>query len=166
MLFQQYLFNFKLKCQNINKVDINDCFLYNQKNDIFTGENAMYCNHCKIQYKASYCTQLYSVPEILIIVLNRGKGIEFNVKLEFYEYLNLGQFVEYKSLGCNYQLIGVVTHLGESGASGHFIAYCRSPIDNNWYKYNDDIVTKVKQFKEEIIDYAMPYILFFQKINK
>ena len=165
MLFQQYLFNFKLKCQNINKVDINDCFLFNQKMEHFTGQNAMYCNNCKLQCPASYCTQLYTVPKILIIVLNRGKGIEFNVKLDFYEYLNLEQFVEIKKTGINYQLIGVVTHMGESGASGHFIAYCKSPIDGQWYKYNDDIVTKVNKFKEEIIDYAMPYILFFQIMN-
>ena len=64
-----------------------------------------------------------------------------------------------------FKLIGVVTHLGESDASGHFIAYSKSPIDDKWYKYNDDLVTKVINFKEEIIDYAMPYILFFQKSN-
>ncbi len=70
-----------------------------------------------------------------------------------------------KQSGCIYKLIGVVTHLGESGASGHFIAYCRSPIDNQWYRYNDDIVTKVNNFQREIIEYAMPYILFFQKVQ-
>ena len=26
---------------------------------------------------------------------------------------------------------------------GHFIAYCRDPLSNLWYKYNDDIVTDV-----------------------
>ena len=55
--------------------------------------------------------------------------------------------------------------MGESGASGHFIAYCRNPIDYNWYRYNDDIVSKVNNFQKEIIDYAMPYILFFQKVK-
>ena len=32
-------------------------------------------------------------------------------------------------------------------------------------KYNDDIVTSVINFKEEIIDYAMPDILFYQKLE-
>ena len=163
MLFQQYLFTFQLNCQNINKVDINDCFLYNQKIDLFKGENSMYCNNCKKTCPSSYCTQIFIAPKILIIVLNRGKGIEFKVKLDFTEYLNLENFIEIKKSGFNYRLIGVVTHMGESGASGHFIAYCRSPIDNQWYKYNDDIVTIVKNFKGEIIDYAMPYILFYEK---
>ena len=163
MLFQQNLFNFRIQMQNNNLVDINDCFLYNQKIENFTGENSMYCNKCNKQCNASYQTKLYTTPEILIIVLNRGKGIEFNVKLEFWEDLNLYNFIEVKQFGFNYKLIGVVTHMGESGGSGHFIAYCRSPIDENWYKYNDDLVTKVYDVNKEIINYAMPYILFFKK---
>ena len=163
MLFQQYLFTFQLNCQNINKVDINDCFLYNQKIDLFKGENSMYCNNCKKTCPSSYCTQIFIAPKILIIVLNRGKGIEFKVKLDFTEYLNLENFIEIKKSGFNYRLIGVITHMGESGVRGHFIAHCRSPIDNQWYKYNDDIVSKVVNFNDEIIKNSLPYILFYQK---
>ena len=74
-------------------------------------------------------------------------------------------YVKMKNTGYQYKLIGVVTHMGESGASGHFIAYCKSPISTEWYKYNDDFVTPVGDFKSEIIDYAMPYILFYQKVD-
>ena len=163
MLYQQNLFNYQLNLQNINSVDLDDCFDYNQKNEYFTGENAMYCINCKTQLPGSYRTTLYTSPEILILVLNRGKGIEFKVKLEFIENLNLMNYVELKNTGYMYTLIGVVTHMGESGASGHFIAYCRSPRNNIWYRYNDDLVSKVNNVKQEIIDYAMPYILFYQK---
>ena len=62
-------------------------------------------------------------------------------------------------------MIGVVTHLGESDASGHFIAYCKSPIDRCWYQYNDELVFEVKDFSKEIRDYVEPEILFYQKIN-
>ena len=164
--YQQNLnFNSQLNVQNINSVNLDDCFLYNQKNDFFTGQNAMYCNFCNNQLNATYQTFLYTTPEILIIILNRGKEIEFRIKLEFNEYLNLYNYVERKEFGYYYQLIGVVTHMGESGASGHFIAFSKSPIDQQWYKYNDDLVSKVTNFQREIIDYAMPYILFYQKIN-
>ena len=105
------------------------------------------------------------MPQILIIVLNRGKGIEFEVKLEFPEELDLNQFVEDKNTSYNYDLIGVVTHLGESGMSGHFIAYCKSPINQCWYQYNDQLVSKVDNFEKEIKDYDMPNILFYQKKN-
>ena len=162
ILYQQNFMAFQYNLQNMNSVTINDCFQYNEKMEFFTGENAMYCNKCQIQCPASYCTKLFTAPSILIIILNRGKGIEFNVKLEFYEDLFLDYFVENKDSGTKYKLIGVVTHLGESGASGHFIAYCRSPINYQWYRYNDDIVSKVVNVNEEIMNYGMPYILFFQ----
>ena len=110
-------------------------------------------------------TYLVTGPEILIIILNRGKGIEFNIKINFEEYLDLSNYIEYKNTGCNYKLIGVITHIGESSMSGHFIAYCRDPIKEDWYKYNDAIVNKVENFQNEVINFAMPYLLFYQKIN-
>ena len=163
--FQQMLSNFIISIQNQNYVNIYDCFNFNQKIEYFNGANAMYCNRCQAQHTASYFTKLYTGPEILIIILNRGVGIQFKIKLEFSQELNLTRYIEAQNTGCLYNLIGVVTHMGESGASGHFIAYCKSPIDTNWYRYNDDIVSQVYDFKKEIIDYAMPYILFFKKVK-
>ena len=62
------------------------CFNYNQKTDFFTGENSMYCNKCQKQNPASYTVKLYTGPQILIIILNRGVGIQYKVKLEFSIY--------------------------------------------------------------------------------
>ena len=73
--------------QNINSVTIYECFDYNEKFEFFIGENSMYCNKCQQQLPAYYQTILYTAPEILIIVLNRGKGIEFRVKLENFKNL-------------------------------------------------------------------------------
>ena len=162
-IFQQNLYKIQL-LQN-NQVNILDCFEYNQKIENFTGENAMYCNTCQMQKDSNYATYLYSTPLILILVLNRGHGTQFRVKMEFYAELNLTNFFEARSNNENiiYDLIGVVTHMGESGASGHFIATCKSPIDGLWYQYNDDLVYKVNNFNNEILNYAMPYILFYQR---
>ena len=162
-LFQQNLTKIKL-LQN-NYVNIFDCFEYYQKIENFSGENSMYCNICRMQWPSNYATFLYSAPNILILVLNRGKGIQFNVKLEFYTELNLTYFVEARQNNemIIYDLIGVVTHMGESGASGHFIANCKSPIDGLWYQYNDDLVSRIQDFNSQILNYAMPYILFYQK---
>ena len=161
-LFQQNL----QKMQNINSVALEDCFNYNEKIETFKGENAMYCNICNDQLTSFYQTKLFTGRETLIIVLNRGKGIEFKVKLEFDLFIDITNYIELKvNKGWKYELIGVLTHLGESGASGHFIAYCKSPIGGGWYQYNDELVFEVKDFAKEIRDYAMPYILFYQKIN-
>ena len=160
----------KLTNLNNNIVNIFDCFEYNQKTDRFTGNNAMFCNYCGQITESNYCTTLLTLPKVLIILLNRGKGIEFKIKLEFTEILNLNQYAGLQASTDNqntnmYKLIGVITHLGNSGEDGHFIAHCLSPIDNEWYTYNDAIVTKKTDFKKEIIDFGMPYLLFYHRID-
>ena len=144
-------------------VNIYDCFDYDRKVNFMYGENAMYCNSCKQNANCQMCTTLTTGPEILILLLNRGHGIEFNVKIIFPEELNLFNYIEYKNTGVKYKLIGVITHIGESGMGGHFIAYCKDPISQSWYKYNDAIVSEVQDFQNEVINFAMPYLLFYQK---
>ena len=153
----------KIKLLSQNTVDIYDCFEYSQNPEEFTGQNAMYCDNCKNQFPATFTTTLYNAPEVLIIVLNRGQGNQFKTKLKFDFQLNLMDCLEDKNSGCFYELIGLVTHMGESGGSGHFIATCKSPIDKNWYQYNDDLVFPVTNFNQQMLDYATPYILFYKK---
>jgi ubiquitin C-terminal hydrolase len=156
----------KLERLNNNIVNIFECFEYYQKTDIMSKDNAIFCNYCQVMSDAKYCTTLVTSPKILIILLNRGKGIEFNIKLEFYESLNLNSFIYMDNTNNNYKLIGVITHLGNSGEDGHFIAHCLSPINKKWYTYNDSIVYETKDFKKNIIDFGMPYLLFYQKEDK
>ena len=148
-----------------NIVDIFDCFNYDAKQNVMSGQNAMYCNYCRITCDSYMRTYLVTGPEILILLLNRGKGIQFDVKLNFAEYLDLSNYIEYKNTGYYYKLIGVITHIGESGMGGHFIAYCRDPLTEKWHKYNDAIVSEVLDFHNEVINFAMPYLLFYQKIK-
>jgi ubiquitin C-terminal hydrolase len=153
----------KLPLLQNNLLTIEDCFDYNQKIENFVGENAMYCDICKMQLPSTFQTKLYNAPEVLILILNRGQGIQFKIKLEFYFQINLFKYLENNNSGYIYDLIGVVTHMGNDGSSGHFIASCRSPVNNNWYQYNDDFVTPITDFNKQVLNYAMPYILFYKK---
>ena len=148
---------------NNNEVNIYDCFDYDRKYNIMAGENAMYCNYCKQTCNCTMCTNLATGPEILIIILNRGEGIQFNVKINFSTDLNLANYIELQNTGYQYELFGVITHIGESGMGGHFIAYCKEYWNNQWLKFNDALVSPVNNFKTEVIDFAMPYLLFYQK---
>ena len=163
--FNNFNNNFNININN-NEINIYDCFSYEQRITHMTGDNAMYCNYCRNTCSSSMCTLLAFGPEIIIIILNRGKGIQYKVKINFFEELNLYNYIEYKDNGVIYNLIGVITHLGGSDMSGHFIAYCKNPIDNIWYQYNDSVINQVNNFKAEVIDYAMPYLLFYQKVGK
>ena len=155
----------KIKLLENNILAIDDCFGYNQKIENFVGENAMYCDICKMQLPSTFQTKLYNAPEVLILILNRGKGIQFKIKLEFYLQINVGNYIENQNSGRIYDLIGVVTHMGDSSESGHFIASCRNPMNNCWYQYNDDLVFPVTDFNKQVLNYAMPYILFYKKCH-
>ena len=170
--FQTYFFlifpleeirKFKLNNFNMNPINIYDCFDYERRINYMNGANAMYCDYCKQTCNSSMCSVLSNGPQILIVILNRGKGIEFKIKLNFFEDLNLMKYMQMPQTGCYYKLIGVISHLGECGMGGHFIAFCKNPIHGTWNKYNDSIVSPVTDFKTEVIDFAMPYLLFYQK---
>ena len=148
---------------NNNIVDIYDCFKYDEKINTMDGENSIYCVYCKQTCSCNLQTKLVTGPEILIIILNRGKGNQFKVKINFGLNLNLNDFIELRNTGCKYELFGVITHIGENGMGGHFIAYCKEFWNNQWLQFNDSQVGKVNNFQREVIDFGMPYLLFYQK---
>ena len=156
---------------NKNEVNIEDCFEYSIKENIMSGDNSMYCQQCRSNQTFKMATKIVTFPEVLIIILNRGMGLEFDVKINFDKMINLGKYIEKEKKDVNkeneviqYDIIGVISHIGENSDAGHFIAYCRDPIKReNWHKYNDCFVTKVNDFQKEVVDFGMPYVLFYQK---
>ena len=148
-----------------NAVTLDDCFYFNQKTDLFTGDNRNYCNVCRQLYDSHYTSKIYSCPNVLVLILNRGKNNIYDVKLNFEETIDITKFVSVKQGKVIYELAGVITHYGESGPNAHFLAFCRSPINNLWYRYNDATVTEVKDVKKDIIDFGNPYILFYKKVD-
>ncbi len=131
-----------------NPVTISQCFMHYENQILFNGENKIYCNNCNKMCDAINTTKLVSGPNILIIILNRGKGLEFDVKVNFELQLNITNFVINNARSINYELINIVTHLGESGMGGHFVSYCKSFVDGKWYLFNDSIVSLITDVKE------------------
>ena len=153
---------FKMRYENI--VDIYECFDYYQKPD-YMGGRSYYCNNCKQMVDNINANKLLYGPKILVINLNRGKGLEFDIKLNFPEYIDIINYVFYKEgMPSYYELVGIVTHFGPSGMSGHFIAFCKSFGNQQWYKYNDAIVNQ-SSF-DEAKNTGVPYILFYSYIKR
>ena len=87
----------------------------------------------------------------------------YNVKLDFSEKIDISQFVLKKSKPkMIYDLYAVITHLGKSGPDAHFVASCKSPVNQKWYRYNDTLVNPINDLQKEVIDFGNPYILFYQ----
>ena len=152
---------FKNRFENI--VTINECLEYYERPEYMSGQNQIFCNKCKQMANSVNSTSLIVGPKVLIINFNRGKGLQYDVNIDFDENIDINPFIYYKNAPCNYQLIGVVTHFGPSSMSGHFIAFCKSFVDNNWYKYNDSLVS-LSNF-EEAKSTGVPYILFYSLIE-
>ena len=156
--------NMLAQYQSINEVTIYDCFNYYQKINSITG----YCEKCRVDNaKINTMNRIFSPSSILMIILNRGKGIQYNIKINFEPLLNITNIV-INSGNQYYELQGVVKHFGESSSYGHFIAYCRSAVPtfhNNWYCYNDQTVVEVNNWKD-IVEKGDTYILFYELKEK
>ena len=153
---------YKMKTDNI--VDLYECFDYNQRPDLISGKS-FYCNNCRTMVDNVNTTKLLYCPKILVINFNRGKGLEFDVKINFPEYIDIINYVYYKDNSPTfYELVGIVTHFGPSSMGGHFIAFCKSFGNQQWYKYNDAIVDP-SSF-EEAKNTGVPYILFYSYIKR
>ena len=144
----------------LNIVDIYDCFKLKK-----TQEQKMYCDTCKDFAEMTYNSRITFTPEIMIIFLNRYEKINSQMKFNFYEDLNIEKYIDLKEYGCCYKLIGVIISLNGPDKNKHFIAFCRSPIDQKWYKYDDSNVSLVRNADEEIFKNNIPNILFYQKNN-
>ena len=140
------------------KVTIDNCFKFDNEEVVFDGDNKVFCKKCNQLNDALCKNKIFSSPHVLIIVLNRGKGNQFDCDVEFEENLNIEKYVEKEECPRNYKLIGVISHLGESSMSGHFIADCRY-FDGQWYCFNDSIVSgPSSRYSKK----GTPYILFYQ----
>ena len=138
--------------QNINEVSIYDCFNYYQKLNTIVG----YCEKCnRDDAQINSKNLIFSPPQILILIFNRGKGIQYNIKINFPDIFNLQKIT--------YELQGVVKHFGDNSSSGHFIAYSRTAVPafkKYWYCFNDHTVVPVNNWAD-ILNNGDTYILFY-----
>ena len=161
---------------NLGFVTLLDCFQHYICPEVMRGENQMYCNNCKKSSDFSMCNKIFKHPKVLIIILNRGKGLEFQVPFQYPISFFLNNYI---NINCNnsnyigneiieYELISVITHIGDNSMSGHFIACCKSPVNGKWYCYNDAIVSECKDpiniFGPNSTN-SIPYVLFYQIKN-
>ena len=107
--------------------------------------------------------EIYSANEIVIIHLKRfrnNRKIENLVEFPL-EGLNLKEYLPNKEDNI-YDLFAVANHIGGLHG-GHYFAYCKNFLDNEWYEFNDSNVEKIDK-KKVVSDNA--YVLFYSKRRK
>ena len=166
--------NYKIKRNgSVKNLDLNlyDAFNCEQEEEKLEGENMIYCNRCRKLSPGSHKQDIYGTPQVLIIILNRGRNNQdFNEEFRFDEFLdfNSTNIIVNQSSYKKYFLCGIITHLGESGSGGHFIAYCRNDCNSGFYCYNDHAVSQVSvidamatKISSRDIEKKTPYILLY-----
>ena len=139
--------------QNIN---LDQCFNYtfNERNKKSIME---YCNSCCLNANKSQYNLIYYPPNILTIILTNNEYNE-NCNFIFQDEINIKKYILNSRNDRIYYLISCLCRLSNNGK---YICYCINPKDSYWYSYSDEKINKV----EEIDEFAVPLILFYQSIN-
>ena len=120
------------------------------------------CDSCNNKTRNSQKTDFLTIGSQLIIVLKRFR-VEFydnetikvknNILVEFEDILNINEN--------EYQLFGVVDHLGKELDKGHYVTNVQMN-DGQWITFDDDEI-KDTRFKNVVSEKA--YMLFYRKIE-
>jgi ubiquitin C-terminal hydrolase len=145
-------------------IDLKKCFDYYFRE---IQNNEFYCSKCNCTHKSTSRDKLLSLPKVLTIILNRGKGKQFVDEVEFGETINIQKyvddtFIKPKNRKFNYKLIGVSTHLGSSSNCGHYIAYCYREKEKKYFCFNDE---RARMISFEELKNGEPYILFYEQMD-
>ena len=147
-------------------ISIYDCLQYysSQKHHKF------FCNICQKYTITKINTNIFSTSNIFIFSLDRNNLEKNYIKIPFMidEHINLIDYVEnnYKDIPLQFQLIGIVSFYK---SQDKYFSFCMSPIDNQWYIFNDEKIEKtqinliINLHNNNNLEY-IPFILAYKKI--
>lgn len=152
------------------KVSLNECLQLFTTEEILSGDDAWNCPHCQKQQKAATKTLgLWSLPNVLVIHLKRFRQLgsrrnKLNTLVDFpVKNMDMSDHILQRNSTNNerqiYDLYGVCNHYGNM-LGGHYTAFCRNPLDEKWYEFDD---SKVKPLSEAEVKTSSAYMLFYQK---
>ena len=145
-------------------INLEDCFEQSEQLEVFRGLKQIYCNKCHKNTTTLSYNKLYTCPEILTIILNHGEKFNLNIQFSFKEIISINKYVIDKTCNSNYELISIVVLQRINTKLFHYSAFCKSPIDNQWYLYEDStVIPCLYNIINEIQLKYIPYILFYQK---
>lgn len=156
-----------------------------QKEELLGGTDKWFCCKCNQYVAATKQIQLFKLPQCLIIHLKRfwhqksrsssgtttkkiNKLIHFPLDdLDLSAYCSQlatadSVFIDRPQKAnkkMKYELYAISNHYG-SLSTGHYTAFCKSPLSGLWYEYNDSKVKQVTDTKDLVSDAA--YVLFYQ----
>lgn len=154
-------------------ITLNQCLKENfNVEELLTNDNKYDCSVCQGKQDAIKKQSIWHSPPRLIIMLKRyshskifNKSYKNNVCVKFpLTDFDISESIsEYTSNDSIYDLYGVIYQMGGLGG-GHYIAYTMNPINNEWYKYDDNKILHINRDKiEDLMVDSGAYTLFYKK---
>lgn len=155
-------------------IKLQECLMAFFSDDDLRGDNMYSCEKCKKLTNGVKYSKLLKLPEILIIHLKRFRHdsmfstgkissyVSFPLDdLDMKPYLhvsnkNRNNLTRYET---EYELCSITCHYGSSNG-GHYIAYARNYLNEEWYEYDDSYCKKVDILT---VQNTQAYVLFYRK---
>lgn len=163
----------KTKAESNSSPTLYDCFEQFRQTEKLEKDNSWYCNKCKDHVEATKKIEVYRIPSVLILCLQRFKshGNYFKEKLEDnilfpLEGLDLGPQVlsnrdgQSNEVELLYDCIAVSNHYG-SLAFGHYTAYAKNFESGKWYDFNDSSVSALSRDPENEVVSNAAYVIYY-----
>ena len=139
-----------MKNYNVLELDISGCFGATKNNPLTISKcleyqtnkkQNLFCKICNTYTMMDIITNIYSTPIYFVFSLNRGNlnenGNLLKIPFLIENKIDLKQFVEFGQSFKNFELESIVSiSLNEK----KYVCFGKSPVDKQWYLYNDDKV--------------------------
>jgi ubiquitin C-terminal hydrolase len=135
------------------------CFEYYFNESYYLALDDCFCNSCKKNTEHKIKNYLFSLPNIIIISVNKESDINNEIVLSFPEELNLKKFINNKSKIINYKynLIGAISHKENRKK---YYAFCKHNISNKWYKCCDLNIDECSNPINEILNQNVDVLIY------
>ena len=160
------------KVKEMKNINIYDCLNYFEKPNIVE-QNGKICEKCGNKGKFFVTSKISKSQNNLLILLNKNFNNEENnndIKFELNENLDMKTYIKDIELkeNLNYNLYAIIClniSFEENKNKIHHVAFCKSLVDNKWYKYDDNIIEPITNLQNEVDKFGMPVALFYQKLD-
>ncbi|KNC48127.1 ubiquitin carboxyl-terminal hydrolase [Thecamonas trahens ATCC 50062] len=116
--------------------------------EVMDGDNKVFCSKCEGKHAATRAIELEELPSSLVVQVKRftydmvtfqKKKIHTNIS--YPQSLNPGRLVPNADFPAHeYRVWAILEHAGATTSAGHYIAFLREPINQYWYRFNDEEV--------------------------
>lgn len=163
-----------IEIKQSGKTTIEECLKEFTAEEELKGNNMYDCKKCNKKVEAKKKMEIWHLPVILIIHLKRFKVNERGTATKTSSVIEFGtenfDLKEFKNEYSDqtetvYDLFAISDHKGRY-EFGHYISYCKNPINNKWYLFDDDDIFYIpnEELAKEIVT-ENAYILFYSRKN-